>query len=122
MKSLRPLPICDLTCNGKGNRRRLDVQLRSRRSIRSRAHAHWMKAIMTRSTTDDNSVLLVHAYLDGELDPANALGIAQQMSTEPALAAESERVKALQRVIHERLPREERRPGCMPASRRRSAA
>jgi anti-sigma factor RsiW len=62
---------------------------------------------MTRSTTDDNSVLLVHAYLDGELDPANALGIAQQMSTDPALAAESERVKALQRLIHERLPREE---------------
>jgi anti-sigma factor RsiW len=66
---------------------------------------------MTRSTTDDNSVLLVHAYLDGELDPANALGIAQQMSTEPALAAESERVKALQRLIHERLPREEAPPG-----------
>ena len=37
---------------------------------------------MTRSKTDDNSVLLVHAYLDGELDPANALGIAQQMSTD----------------------------------------
>jgi anti-sigma factor RsiW len=52
-------------------------------------------------------VLLVHAYLDGELDPANALGIAQQMSTDAALAAESERVKALQRLIHERLPREE---------------
>ena len=66
---------------------------------------------MTRSTTDDKSVLLVHAYLDGELDPANALGIAQQMSTEPALAAESERVKALQRLIHERLPREEAPPG-----------
>jgi anti-sigma factor RsiW len=66
---------------------------------------------MTRSTTDDNSVLLVHAYLDGELDPANALGIAQQMRTEPALAAESERVKALQRLIHERLPREEAPPG-----------
>jgi anti-sigma factor RsiW len=66
---------------------------------------------MTRSTTDDNSVLLVHAYLDGELDPANALGIEQQMRTEPALAAESERVKALQRLIHERLPREEAPPG-----------
>jgi len=62
---------------------------------------------MTHSTPDDNSVLLVHAYLDGELDPANALGIAQQMSTEPPLSAEGERVKALQRLIHERLPREE---------------
>ena len=62
---------------------------------------------MTRSKPDDNSVLLVHAYLDGELDPANALGIAQQMDEEPALAAEAERVKALQQLIHERLPREQ---------------
>ena len=66
---------------------------------------------MTHSATDDNSVLLVHAYLDGELDPANALGIAQQMGTDPALAAEGERVKALQRLIRERLPREETPPG-----------
>ena len=66
---------------------------------------------MTRSSSDDNSVLLVHAYLDGELDPSNALGIAQQMDMKPALAAEGERVKALQRVIHERLPREEAPPG-----------
>jgi anti-sigma factor RsiW len=56
-------------------------------------------------------VLLVHAYLDGELDPANALGITQQMGKEPALAAESERVEALQRAIRERLPREDAPPG-----------
>ena len=55
---------------------------------------------MTRLTSDDNAVLLVHAYVDGELDPANTLGIAQQISAEPALAAESERVKALQRLIY----------------------
>jgi anti-sigma factor RsiW len=61
---------------------------------------------MADSTSDDNSVLLVHAYLDGELDAANALEIAQRMSTNPALAAEGERVKALQQLIHERLPRE----------------
>ena len=77
---------------------------------------------MTRSKPDDNSVLLVHAYLDGELDPANALGIAQQMDKKPALAAEGERVKALQRVIHERLPREEAPPGYAGASRRRWAS
>ena len=65
---------------------------------------------MTRSTPDNNSVLLVHAFLDGELDPANALGITQQMDKEPALAAEAERVKALQHLIHERLPREEAPP------------
>ena len=50
---------------------------------------------MSESTSDNNSVLLVHAYLDGELDAANALGVAQLMSAEPALAAEGERVKAL---------------------------
>ena len=66
---------------------------------------------MTHSTPDDNSVLLVHAYLDGELDPANAVGITQQMEKEPALAAEAERVKALQQLIHERLPREAAPPG-----------
>lgn len=66
---------------------------------------------MTDSTSDDNSILLVHAYLDGELDAANALAIAQRMSTEPALAAEGERVKALKRLIHERLPRELAPPG-----------
>jgi len=66
---------------------------------------------MTHSKSDDNSVLLVHAYLDGELDPANALGIAQRMNQEPALAAEAERIKALQQLIHERLPRETTPPG-----------
>jgi anti-sigma factor RsiW len=66
---------------------------------------------MTHSKPDDNSVLLVNAYLDGELDPANALGITEQMNKEPALAAEAERVKALQQLIRERLPREAAPPG-----------
>jgi anti-sigma factor RsiW len=66
---------------------------------------------MPRLTTDDNSVLLVHAYLDGELDPTNALGVTQQMDREPALLAEAESVRALQQLIHERLPREEAPPG-----------
>jgi anti-sigma factor RsiW len=66
---------------------------------------------MSESTSDNNSVLLVHAYLDGELDAANALGIAQRMSAEPALAAEAERVQALKSLIHKRLPRELAPPG-----------
>ena len=32
---------------------------------------------MTDPRSDENAALLVHAYLDGELDPANALGIAR---------------------------------------------
>lgn len=61
---------------------------------------------MTCPTFDDRSVLLVHAYLDGELNSANALGVERQMSASPALAAESEGVKALKLLIYERLPRE----------------
>lgn len=59
---------------------------------------------------DDNSVLLVHAHLDGELDPANTLGITQRMAEEPALAAEAERMKALRQLIHDRLPPREAAP------------
>ena len=66
---------------------------------------------MAHSNPDDSSVLLVHAYLDDELDPANALAVAQRMNTEPALTAEGERVKALRQLIHERLPRELAPPG-----------
>jgi len=41
---------------------------------------------MTTSTNDPR--LLVHAYVDGELDPANALELEQQLANDPALAAE----------------------------------
>jgi anti-sigma factor RsiW len=66
---------------------------------------------MASSAPDDNKVLLVHAYLDGELDPANALEIEQWMRTDPRLAAEGERVKALQQLLRERVPREVAPPG-----------
>jgi anti-sigma factor RsiW len=82
-----------------------------RSEIRDRLAVPIGKETMTSSTSDDESMLLVHAYLDGELDPANALGITQQMNNEPALAAEAERVKALQQLIHEQLPREATPPG-----------
>jgi anti-sigma factor RsiW len=59
---------------------------------------------MTPSTTDPR--LLVHAYVDGELDPANALEVERQIAADPALAAERERIEALRRAIAERLPRE----------------
>ncbi len=55
--------------------------------------------------------LLVHAYLDGELDPAHALEIERQLADDPALAAECERVEALRRAIAEQLPREGAPPG-----------
>ena len=65
---------------------------------------------MTTATPEDPT-LLVHAYLDGELDPAHALEIERRLASEPALAAERERVEALRRVIHEQLPRETPPPG-----------
>lgn len=64
---------------------------------------------MTASTNDPR--LLVHAYVDGELDPANALELEQQLANDPRLAAERERIEALRRVIAERLPPEAAPPG-----------
>jgi anti-sigma factor RsiW len=65
---------------------------------------------MTTATPEDPT-LLVHAYLDGELDPAHALEIERRLASEPALAAERDRVEALRQVIRERLPREAPPPG-----------
>ena len=66
---------------------------------------------MTRSMFFDDPILLVNAYLDGELDPANALAIEQRMAADSALAAEYTRIGALQRLLRERLPREAALPG-----------
>ena len=67
--------------------------------------------VMTRSMFSDDPILLVNAYLDGELDPANALAIEQRMAADSALAAEYTRIGALQRLLRERLPREAALPG-----------
>jgi anti-sigma factor RsiW len=55
---------------------------------------------------DDQAALLVHAYVDGELDPASAIAIEQRIASEPALAAERARVEALRRALREGLPQE----------------
>ena len=61
---------------------------------------------MTRAMSAEDPTRLVHAYVDGELDPANALALETRMATDAALAAECERFDALQRLIRQRLPRE----------------
>jgi anti-sigma factor RsiW len=66
----------------------------------------------TPNSTEDPS-LLVHAYLDGELDPANALEVERRLAADPTLAAERARIEALRQVIAEKLPREAPPPGLM---------
>jgi anti-sigma factor RsiW len=63
---------------------------------------------MTMASADQK--LLVHAYLDGELDSANALEVERRIASDPALAAERDRILALRQLIRERLPREEPPP------------
>jgi anti-sigma factor RsiW len=66
---------------------------------------------MTRLMIHEDPTLPIHAYLDGELDPTNALAAEHRMAANPALAAECERIEALQRLIREHLPREAAPPG-----------
>src|SRR6266516_4236410 len=53
---------------------------------------------------EDDPKLLVHAYVDGELDPANARALERRIQSEPTLAAERDRVEALQRVLRSKFP------------------
>jgi anti-sigma factor RsiW len=61
---------------------------------------------MTRSMIHEDSMLPVHAYLDGELDPTNALAVEKRMANDPKLAAEYDRIEALQHLVRECLPRD----------------
>jgi anti-sigma factor RsiW len=67
---------------------------------------------MTSASSNDNrSTLLVHAYVDGELDPVNAIAVEQQIAADPALAAEAARIQALRKALHERVPATDLPPG-----------
>jgi anti-sigma factor RsiW len=58
-------------------------------------------------TTNDNTVpddkLLVHALVDGELDPASALSLERRIAADPALAAEQARAQALRQALREKV-------------------
>jgi anti-sigma factor RsiW len=58
------------------------------------------------ATSQQDPTLLVHAYVDGELDLANALTVKQRIDADPALAAELANTSALQKILRERFPRE----------------
>jgi anti-sigma factor RsiW len=55
-------------------------------------------------TGPDDRYLLLQAYCDDELDPVNAKAVEQQIATDPNLAAERDRIMALRRVLHDKLP------------------
>jgi anti-sigma factor RsiW len=61
----------------------------------------------------DDRFLLVHAYVDDELDPINSLAVGRQIAGDPALSAEAERIQALRRAVSERFPRESLPPHLM---------
>jgi len=72
---------------------------------------------MTNAQGAATPLLLLHAYLDGELDPINSLAIAQQIAADPVLGAEVEHIQALRHAVRERLPREPWRwPAGQPGS------
>ncbi|MCC6775100.1 MAG: anti-sigma factor [Hyphomicrobiales bacterium] len=59
-----------------------------------------------RSALDGDPRLLVHAYLDGELDTVSALALEQRIGDDRALASELAAAAALQRTLRARFPRE----------------
>jgi anti-sigma factor RsiW len=69
-------------------------------------------------TPNERDRLLMHAYIDGELDPANAVAVEQRIAADPALAGERTRVEALRRALQERLPPEMSPPGLEARVRR----
>jgi hypothetical protein len=58
------------------------------------------------STSRDELALLLHAYLDGELDLPNAVTLKSEIEADPALASELADATALQKVLRDRFPRE----------------
>jgi anti-sigma factor RsiW len=58
------------------------------------------------TTAQDESKLLVHAYLDGELDPVHAIEMERRLAADPALAAERDRIAALRSAIRDQVPPE----------------
>jgi uncharacterized protein DUF3365 len=59
------------------------------------------------ATSRQELALLLHAYLDGELDLANTAAIKLQIEADPELASELADAMALQKVLRDRFPREQ---------------
>lgn len=62
---------------------------------------------MAQSTENrDSSDLLLHAYLDGELDVANGVAIKQRIDSDPSLAKQAADIRALKEVLRTNFPTE----------------
>ena len=67
---------------------------------------------------EQRDLLLIHAAIDGELDPANAIALEERIAADPALAEERARVETLRQVLREQLPTESVPPGLRERVRR----
>src|SRR5262249_35921982 len=67
---------------------------------------------------EQRDLLLIHAAIDGELDPANAIALEERIAADPALAEERARVETLRQVLREQLPTESGPPGLRERVRR----
>ena len=54
----------------------------------------------------DNTDLLIHAYLDGELDVVSGVAIERRIDAEPAIANQAAEICALRTTLRTRFPRE----------------
>jgi anti-sigma factor RsiW len=64
-----------------------------------------MTGSIANATSPQERDLLLHAYLDDELDVANALVVKQQIEADPALKSELAGAMALQKVLMLWLPK-----------------
>ena len=62
-------------------------------------------ATSTKKDQDDTD-LLVHAYLDGELDVVSGVTIERRIDAEPAIANQAAEIRALRTTLRTRFPRE----------------
>jgi hypothetical protein len=66
--------------------------------------------VPTSRRDQDGADLLVHAYLDGELDVASAIAIERRIEAEPILADQAADIYALRTVVRNKFPREQLPP------------
>jgi anti-sigma factor RsiW len=76
------------------------------RHIPAQGRTHAMNKPTDPAISGNEASLLLHAYVDGELDVASALSVKERLDADPRLAAELANVVALQKVVRERFPRE----------------